>query len=107
MVPKKTLWTAALLSLSLLVPLAVGASGEADSAAADDADRTVAIELMQGAWVGTPRGDDDPYRKWLNETYIVRIHAQQYARVPVAGAGQIRFRRCAGHDQPRQQGPAG
>ena len=73
MVPKKTLWTAALLSLSLVVPLAVGASGEADSAAADDADRTVAIELMQGAWVGTPRGDDDPYRKWLNETYNVEF----------------------------------
>ena len=73
MVPKTTLWTAALLSLSLLVPLAVGASGEADAAAAEDPDRTVAIELMQGAWVGTPRGEDDPYQKWLNETYNVEF----------------------------------
>ena len=73
MVPKTTLWTASLLSLSLLVPLAVGASGETDAGAAEDPDRTVAIELMQGAWVGTPRGEDDPYQKWLNETYNVEF----------------------------------
>ena len=71
MVPKTTLWTVALLSL--LVPLTVGASGETDAAAAEDPDRTVAIELMQGAWVGTPRGEDDPYQKWLNETYNVEF----------------------------------
>ena len=95
MVLTKTLWTATLLSLSLVVPLALGASGEADSAAADDADRTVAIELMQGAWVGTPRGDDDTYRKWLNETYNVEFTLNNTREFP----SQVLVR-CASNDVP-------
>jgi hypothetical protein len=36
-----------------------------------DFSKKLTIELMQAVWVGTPRGDDDPYLKWINETFNV------------------------------------
>lgn len=46
-------------------------SAKEEVAETTDSSKKIKIELMQGAWIGTPRGDDDPYKKWLDETFNV------------------------------------
>ena len=69
---KKFFWNVVVALMLLILPSALFAAGGSGEATAG-ADQTVKIELMQGVWVGTPMGEDDPYQKWLDDTYNVEF----------------------------------
>ncbi|MFC5401410.1 hypothetical protein [Cohnella soli] len=52
-------------------PAQTSASPESATPEADDMSQKVSIRLFEGGWVGTPTGDDDPIKKWIDQKFNV------------------------------------
>lgn len=52
-------------------------NGDAEPKAGDMSEK-VAIQFIENGWINTPTTADDPWQKWINETYNVDFHLTAY-----------------------------
>ncbi|OXS54203.1 hypothetical protein B1A99_26800 [Cohnella sp. CIP 111063] len=79
---KGKVWMTAALACAVLLQTACGNGNEGGTASSADpsasatqgaSSERVNIELMEVGWVNTPVGDNDPYKKWLDDKFNVNF----------------------------------
>ncbi|MDG0810489.1 type 2 periplasmic-binding domain-containing protein [Cohnella rhizosphaerae] len=72
-------------------------AGQGTAAASDSSDKKVTISFIENGWVNTPTDDNDPWKKWMNETYNVDFKLSAYPESDLESKLMVQF---ASNDPP-------
>ncbi|MFD2334593.1 extracellular solute-binding protein [Cohnella sp. GCM10020058] len=72
-------------------------AGQGTAAASDSSAKKVTISFIENGWVNTPTDDNDPWKKWMNETYNVDFKLSAYPESDLESKLMVQF---ASNDPP-------
>ncbi|MFB9276770.1 extracellular solute-binding protein [Cohnella cellulosilytica] len=79
-------------------PIASGSGSPAPGGeASQDSGEKLTISMIENGWVNTPTDDNDPWRKWMNETYNVDFKLSAYPESDLESKLMVQF---ASNDPP-------
>lgn len=76
---------------------ASGTAGQETAGSTDHSSEKVTISFIENGWVNTPTDDNDPWRKWMNETYNVDFKLSAYPESDLESKLMVQF---ASNDPP-------
>jgi len=66
-------------------------AGQGNSGATDPSSEKIKISFIENGWVNTPTDDNDPWRKWMNETYNVDFKLSAYPESDLESKLMVQF----------------